>query len=65
MKPSTKRLLDRGDFHEFGATIGFDALRVAMGKQPRNHDVETICRWLRHVSAHTSGTASDRPATAE
>lgn len=54
MERSTDRILARGNFEEFGATIGFDALRVAMGGRPRNHDVDTICRWLRHVSAATN-----------
>lgn len=36
---------------EFAASIGFDALRISMGGKPRLHDVDTICRWLRHVSA--------------
>ena len=39
-------------FGQFAATISFDAMRVAFGYAPRNHDVDTICRWLRHVSQH-------------
>jgi 2-keto-3-deoxy-L-rhamnonate aldolase RhmA len=41
---------------EFAATIGFDALRIAMGDRPKHHDVETICQWLRHVSASRSAS---------
>jgi hypothetical protein len=36
---------------EFAVTIGFDALRIATGRPPKHHDIETICRWLRHASA--------------
>lgn len=35
---------------EFSVTIGIDALRIAVGKQPKRHDIETICRWLRHMN---------------
>lgn len=38
--------------HEFAVTIGFDAMRVATGNPPKHHDVETICRWLQHVSTN-------------
>lgn len=39
------------DAMRFAVTIGFDALRVATFRLPKHHDVETICRWLRHVSS--------------
>ena len=65
MERSTERILARGDFNEFGATIGFDALRVAMGHHPRNHDVETICRWLRHVAAMRGVNRPHQPSFPE
>lgn len=44
----------------FAVTIGFDALRIATFRRPKYHDVETICAWLRHVSAAPPSPASEK-----
>lgn len=60
--PRLEKLAAAGRYAEIGATIGYDALRIAMGGQPRTHDVETICRWLRAVSV-VMGDAVAPPAS--
>lgn len=40
---------------EFAVTIGMDALRIAIGIAPRNHDIETICRWLEQMNKRRQG----------
>lgn len=45
----------------FAVTIGFDAMRIATFRQPRHHDVETVCRWLRHVSSSGQNLADANP----
>lgn len=49
------------DAMRFAVTIGFDALRIATFKPPKHHDVETVCRWLRHVASSGRNLADANP----
>jgi hypothetical protein len=46
------------DAMRFAVTVGFDALRIAIGREPVHHTVETVCAWLRHVDARRTGKAA-------
>lgn len=43
------------DAMRFAVTVGFDAFRIAIGRGPVHHSIDTICAWLRHADARRAG----------
>jgi hypothetical protein len=37
--------------HRFMVSMAWDAFYIALGKKPKRHAVDEVCRWLRHISS--------------